>query len=220
METEDHSTNQTMQTFTAVLIALVVVIGAIVAWRASLAEDAAGDADYAGLRAAINAEEALALNSINAYQSYETYISYWNNNLRAHLISQEIEKDPQNPDNETLAVEMKTAYDLADSARSMFEARFLNRDGTYNLQRQLGEMWADSSREKDLNYEEQFAEAEKMRSKTVRLLSAVMVLSIAPVFYSLVETVAGRTKYVMLALGSVFAIAGTIVAALVEFGKW
>ena len=42
-----------MDDLVAILIAVVVVIGAVVAWRASMIDDGAGDADYAGLRSAI-----------------------------------------------------------------------------------------------------------------------------------------------------------------------
>lgn len=53
-----------METFTAILIAVVVVLAAIVAWRASLIDDSAGDNDYAGLKAAVNASQTAALSPL------------------------------------------------------------------------------------------------------------------------------------------------------------
>jgi hypothetical protein len=47
-----------------------------------------------------------------------------------------------------------------------------------------------------------------------------MILTVAPVFYSLVESFAGRARYVMVVIGSLFALAGTIMAILIELGKF
>ena len=46
-----------------------------------------------------------------------------------------------------------------------------------------------------------------------------MILSIAPVFYALVESFEGRGRYVMLVLGSIFAVAGTVMALMAELVK-
>ena len=54
---QEQEKESPLETIVAVLIALVTVIGAVVVWRASVIEDASGDADFAGLRASINAEE-------------------------------------------------------------------------------------------------------------------------------------------------------------------
>ena len=52
--------SQRLETVVAILIAVVTVIGAVVAWRSSVADDGAGDADFAGLRASVRSEETRA----------------------------------------------------------------------------------------------------------------------------------------------------------------
>ncbi|MEI8132508.1 MAG: hypothetical protein WCG34_08745 [Leptolinea sp.] len=216
METEEKGSR--FETVIAILIAIVAVLGAVVAWRSSVMDDGAGDADYAGLRAAVNAEETRAINYVNAYESYGNYVSYWRNNRQAKLLSEEIlAADKENSD--SLIGQMKISNDLADANRNMFETRFLNRDGSYNVQRQMGEMWADAAKEKDLEYESQFTDAEKLRLKTNQFLLAMMILGLSLVFYSLVESMSGRWKYFLVGLGSVFAIAGIVFAVMIELGK-
>src|SRR6185503_4952919 len=78
-------------------------------------------------------------------------------------------------------------HDLSLSSERLFPNKFLDRDGSYNLKRQLGEMWADAAKENDLNPDPQFVEAEQLRDKANWLLAAVAILAIALVFYTLVE---------------------------------
>ena len=218
MEAIIEEKSNRLETIVAILIAIVAMLGAVVAWRSSVVDDGAGDADYAGLRAAVNAEETRALNFVNAYESYGNYVTYWRNNRQAALLGEEI-KGASEAEADILTAQMKTSNDLADANRTMFENRFLNRDGSYNVQRQMGEMWANAAKEKDLEYESQFAEADSLRLKTNQFLIAMMILGVALVFYSLVESMSDRWKYLMIGLGSVSAIAGIVLAVMIQLGK-
>jgi hypothetical protein len=216
---EKESENSILETTTAILIAVIVVIGALASWRASVIDDAAGDADYAGLRAAVFSVRAQALNNLNAYESYGNYINYERNSKLAGLLEEDLKAAPE--DQQALLTEqMKVANDLADADRSLFETKYLNRDGSYSVQRQLSVMQADAARENDLDYLSQFNDADKGRARTRNMLLSVMVLSIATVFYAMVESVEGRTKFIMVGLGSLVAIAGIVMGAMVWFGLW
>jgi hypothetical protein len=216
---ENESGNRFLETATAILIAVVVAIGALVSWRASVIDDAAGDADYAGLRATVYSVRADALNSVNAYESYGNYTAYLRNNRLSELLSEDLETIPED-EQDAYYQQMKISTDLADANRDMFENQYLNRDGSYSVQRQMGVMWADAAKENDMNYQNQFDEADKERARTRKMLISVMVLTIATVFYALVESVEGRNKIIMVVAGSVIAVAGIVMAALVQFGVW
>src|SRR5689334_3777454 len=82
------------ETIVAILIALVTVAGAIVAWRASVAADGAGDADFAGLQASLNAEETRALNYVDAYEHYGAYTAYRRYLNLGNAIATDIETNP------------------------------------------------------------------------------------------------------------------------------
>jgi hypothetical protein len=206
------------ETVTAILIAVVVVIGALMAWRASVIDDAAGDADYDGLRAAVFAEKTRALNFVNSYESYGNYVTYWRNNRLSQLIGEDLSKASAE-ETPVLSAQISTANDLADASRPLFESRYLNRDGSYSVQRQIGEMWADASKKRDMNYMNQFNDADQLRSKTLKMLLALMILSIAPILYSLVESLPDRYKKGAVILGSVIAVAGIVLALLVSMNR-
>ncbi len=96
--------------------------------------------------------------------------------------------------------------------------KYLNRDGTYSVQRQLAVMGADAARANDLNYESQFAEADKGRAKTRTMLFSVTILFIATVFFALVESMDGLNKYILIGIGSLISLAGVVMAAITWFG--
>jgi hypothetical protein len=112
------------------------------------------------------------------------------------------------------------AHDLALANQSLFPNTYLNRDGSYSTQRQLGEMWADAAKEKDLKPDPQFAEADQFRVKTNRLLQSLTIIALALVFYTGIELVKARAQVVLLTLGSLTMVAGTVMAVLIEIGKW
>jgi len=214
----DSKQESSLDTIVAILIAVVVAIGALIAWRASLIDDSSGDYDYAGLQANVNAMQARALNYVNTYESYGNYVNYWRNSKLGQLIGQELESASEDQV-QGLTEQMKVADDLADANSTMFQVRYLNRDGTYSTQRQLGEMWADAMKKSNIDYTTQYDQADQDRARSRRMLLALMIVSIAPVFYSITESVEGGKKYLMIALGSIAAVAGTVLAVLVELGK-
>jgi hypothetical protein len=218
MTTESETSNNRMETLVALLIAVVTVIGAVVAWRASVADDGAGDADFAGLRASLNAEETRALNAVNAYEHYGAYTTYWRHNALGDALAGEVEAADETAV-EALDRQRAEAYDLADANQDLFPNRFLNRDGTYSVAREAGEAWADAAREKDLYPDPQYAEADKLRTKSNRLLGTITLLGLALVAFTLVETVEGRTRLIFVGLGLVLALAGTVLAVLLELAK-
>lgn len=197
----------------ALLIAFVSVAGAVVAWRASLASGSSSDADLAGLRASINLTETRAIGAVNAYSSYGTYVRYYQNRQLVSAIQSNFN---EGEDDARLIAESQDALVLAQSA---FPNQYLNRDGTYNIQRQLGEALADAARKKDINPDPHYVEADVFRSQADKLLIALTALVISLVFYTLIEVVSDRLRYVLVTAGSVLAIASLVGAFLIETGR-
>ncbi len=217
---ENEADNDILGTATAILIAVVVAIIALVSWRASVIDDGAGDADYAGLRSTVYSVRAQAINSVNAYESYGNYVNYLRNKRLGELIETRLETADE-ADQALLTEQMKVANDLADANNDMFPNQYLNRDGSYSVQRQMGVMWADAAKENDLDFASQFKEADRGRASTRTMLVSVMVLSIATVLYAMVESFESRkSRMVFVALGSLVAVAGIVIAALVWIGVW
>lgn len=219
METtsEPQDASEALQTFVAILIAVVTAIGAIVAWRASVAADGAGDADLAGLRSTLNVSEVQALNAVNAYENLSAFTAY----TRYNALGDEYFEALEAADEDmiyTLDTGRANAYDIATAMSINFRSEFINPDSTYDIERQLDEMWADAEKNRDLNPSAHFSEADTLRQQTNSLLMTIMVLGVALVFLTLFEFVDGRLQYVMIGIGFILALAGTIAAVMIETG--
>jgi hypothetical protein len=219
METSSaDESNDRLDTIVAVLIAVVTVLGALVAWRAAVADDQAGGADTAGLNAAINAEQTRALNHVVAYANYGSYTTYVQNIELGNLLAADLENTPEE---EALNLERQAAEaaDLAETSLGFFNARYLDRNGRYNIQRQLGEAWAEAAREKDLNPDPHFAAADQQRLKSSRLVAILSLLGVSLVFYTLVETVGARFKLSLLVGGTLLMIIAVVATFMVEWPR-
>ena len=64
------------QTFNAILLALVTLLGAFVVWRSAVAADAAGDENVAGILATLNVEQTRAINTVLLFENYRAYTGY------------------------------------------------------------------------------------------------------------------------------------------------
>jgi hypothetical protein len=215
--TEDTDKDNRFETMIAILIALVTVTGAIVAWRASVAADGAGDADFAGLQASTRVEETRALNFVNAYEQYRAFVQYKQNLEFTKILAAEIKQQGENPD-ESLVAQLSETLDLASAQQELFSTRFVSRDGSsYDLQRQLGQMWAEAAKANDLNPDPQYSEADFLRNKTNLLLLSLTVLALSLVFFTLTEAFDGTLKVVMFIVGLLIAFGGVVSAVYVEF---
>lgn len=221
MAAETDEKENRLETVVAILIAVVTVIGAVVAWRASVAADGAGDADFAGLQATLNAEETRALNFVNAYEHYGAYVNYSRYLQLGNAVADDLSNGVAQSEEEAFWLDRQRAesFDLANANQELFPNRFLSRDGGYGVQRELGEAWADATREKDLDPDPYYAEADKLRDKTNLLLSTLTLLGIGLVFFTLVEAAGERLRYPLVGLGVLFSIGGTVAALVIEFTR-
>ncbi len=218
---ESGKENNHLSTLVALLIAVVSVSGAVVTWRASVSADGAGDADVAGIRATINLTETNALAAVKGYSDYASFIDYYKYHETSTQIEEQISAASTDGTEETdlLNQELADTYDLTTAARMAFPNEYLNRDGTYGLKRQTGEFVANAAREKDINPQPSFDEADALRNHTNSLLIALSVLVVALVFYTLIEaTDSKKLKYLLLCAGTGIFLAGALGAFLLEAG--
>ena len=192
--------------WTGLMIALLTVVAAVVAWRASVADDAAGDEDYAGLQATVNAEETRALTYVEAMEHSGAFLSFHRNKL----LSDRLEKAGK----EAASHE---AADLAAANLGQFPPRFMNRDGTYSVARDLGSMWQDEAKLKDMDDESHFQASEIFRAKSLKLSLAVVVLTLSLVVLTLVEAFPeGVAQVLCLVAGILVGVAGTVWSVMLE----
>lgn len=207
IETQDH-----FAVLLAILIALATVMGAFVAWRAFVAGNASGDADFIGISAVLAAEETRAINALNAYESYGAYVSY--RQYRDLAVRLQAERDALSEDDMLTAARLQAQIDLALTASAIFQQRFSRRfvlrDGSYNLEGQLNTLYADQARQRNLNAAPSFAEADKQRTKSSWLQGAAIPLAVSLIFFTLAEALPKRFRLTMLIIGALLLVGGTV----------
>ena len=89
-------------------------------------------------------------------------------------------------------------------------------DDDYDLDRQLGELWADASDEKDLDPIPHFAESDDGTVRILHLLASGAALSVGLVCFALVESLGTHARYarLLMIMGSLLAGAGLIFAGI------
>lgn len=213
---EGDSQRNRFQTINAILLALVSLLGAFLVWRSSVAADASGDASLAAVYAVLNAEETRTLNEIKMYEDYREYTGYVAEMARAEALAVALETAAAE---EVEALGLERIAALAAAQMYEFPREYLAADGSYDMQRQLGEAWAESASEKDLDEEPHLEEAAAMSRRSSLLISIATLLAVGLVAHTLAETLENRrTKQMLLVIGlsiSVVCIAGLVA---VEWG--
>lgn len=198
------------EAFVSVLIAIVTVLGAVTAGMAARASSDAGDNDFEGMSAAINAQKAEIVNQVYAYEHYRAYTSYVRYLELGNLLY-----DPA-ADRQTAAlngVKQREAWGVASGLlSSFFEGRYINPDGRYDLIRELDEAWADDAQSNDLNSLPHFNEADHMRRRAAFLTANMITFAVAFWFLTLAQVSSSKSKvrYFWVFLGCVLGLGGIL----------
>ena len=197
------------QTIMAIMIAIVTLVGAVIAWRAAVAHINAGDADFAGLSAALNAEETLTLTNNTFHRHYRAYTSFSGNDV----FSNNLDGVPR------VQTLRNNAQSIAATDRLFFPNRYLNRDGSYAGDRQVGEAWAEASQIRDLDPAPHFGEADQARLKTNWLVGIFIGLALSLLFFTIAEGLhQGRSqlRFIMAFAGSAFLTLTIMAGVIIE----
>lgn len=192
--------------FASIMIAVVTIMGAAAACLAATAASNAADADFSGLNAAINAQKAEIINEVNAYEHYRAYTVY----LR-YLELGNLMYDPNSDEQTSIAngVIQREAWGLASGiSGTFFKPRYINPDGTYDIHRELDEAWAEDTQGADLNPAPYFEESDRMHDRSSFLIADTIVLAISFWFLTLGQAAESKIKYLWIALGILFCVAG------------
>lgn len=206
------------KSFLSVLIACVTVFGASAACLATFALSGAGDADFEGMSAAINAQREGVVNQVNAYEHYRAYTAYMRYLELGNLLREEASQaDPERA--QELDKQREEIWGLAGEMRfSFFPPRYVDpRDGNYNLQRELDEAWADDVQSSDVNPLPHFDQADALRTRSSYLVADMIVFAVSFWFFTLAQAVENRWKYLAAALGILAGLGGILGILIAEF---
>jgi hypothetical protein len=210
-EEEDDEPDR-YQVTVAFLIAVVTLVAAILAWRAAFSAGNATGADFAGLYATLNAQQTESLNKAEVLRHSRAYMNY-----RRYNQEQAFLEEAGAEGNQELRRERHSAINLATTNQFFFPQRYLERDGSYNAQRQEAEIWAQAAQNLDLDPEPHIAEATAARQETKWLVAIFIPLSISLLFYTIAEALepSQRKLRMVIAIAGTLFLIGTIGATIV-----
>ncbi len=230
--TPAHSAGRSdlFKTLLSLLMAVVVVSGAVITWRSTLDGEEALREDSVGLTADVKSQGAQVQSNADVYQNYQAYTIYVRNQETGRLIDKQIADLKAGPnandaDTKTQIADLQTArtdaYNAATASRSYFNPRYLSADGTYDIKREYAASVADKAKAVDLQPDKHFEEADKLRGKSNDLLLALLVLGGALLCYTLPGALsaatAARIRYPVVGLGLVLTLIAVGDALRVEF---
>lgn len=198
--------NERFKTVVAVLIALVSLAGAVLAWRIAVLDGDAADTDVGGIVSHINWQQARVASESDAYRDSRIYLR-----VRIHdLLSQDLvatsEELPQDsPDSDRAWDDGWTETYVAEEYLDQVAIRsdYIRPDGSYDGQAAQDIDMAERALLSDFDPTgRHFAEADQLRVKTFWLTGLALFLSLSLVFYALAEVIAHPVKYLCVLIGS------------------
>ncbi|NTU64805.1 MAG: hypothetical protein HGB05_15755 [Chloroflexi bacterium] len=199
--------------FLAIGIAVATVVGAILAARAAVYNDAANDADQAGLSSAIDL--ALTQSAVEAQraQNLSAFLQFARHRRLAELISDQMEQIDSNSEAwAQLDRESSAEWNKAVNSRYFFDATFYDKfSNTFDQQTFVDSQLAEAASLKDLNPDPEFSQADDDRTTAAQLVSLIAVLAVALLCFAIANVLENRLRYFLAGLG-VLIIVGSIVA--------
>jgi hypothetical protein len=204
---ESESQSSRYSTFVSILIAIVSLAGAVLAWRVAVASSHAGNADTAGLLAAVDREDATTQATIGAVGHQMAYAAFIRNNSLAQAFY------ALGKDFTTTARGFEAA---ANRALEFVPGQYLDRNDKFDAQRDIGEDIANASVNKDIHPADHFKEADQARRKAQFLLLDLSGYGVALVALTLADAIHNRLRYLFLLGGLGLFTMGSTAAIVIE----
>ncbi len=204
---QPESTSSHYSTSIAVLIVLVSVVGAIVAWRVAVALSDAGSADTRGLLAAVDKEDAATQGMITVLGHQTAYEAFVRNNSLYNAFYQL---------GSNYSAQASAFESAATRALDFLPRQYLDRDDKLDVQRDLGESIAEISLNKDVNSKPSFDSADRARQKAQWLLLVLTWLGGALLLLTLSDAILNPLRYLFLLGGLGSLMLGTAAVVLIE----
>lgn len=208
------------KTLVAILIAVVSIAGALLAWRAAQAGSGAADADVRGTVSVIHRNQALVATEADMYRNLVAYLQVRiHDALSRGLIADSERRAADDPERIPLWDEGWTEIFVAEAYLEEVDVRpeYIRPDGSYDGRAAQDIDMAHRALSTDFDPQgRHFARADLLRAKMGWLVGMTLVLSLALFCYTLATVIQRRLKYLFFALGSVIFALATVGAIVVE----
>lgn len=194
------------------LIVGISLFSALLAWWTRDIDPAAFN--RTGLRAVFNIEMVQTMNTAALYKDYRAYTNFTlAEELRKQTDANIAEMHPR--DRVGLAQQQVELARIVPVRQRFFPQRYLNRDGSYAIERELGESWAQAEQTMDLNAGRHFANALVERARVHRIALMVFGLTVALFFYTIANAL--HPQRIKLRYGAAFLGLATMLISIGSF---
>lgn len=208
------------KTLVAILIAVVSIVGAVLAWRAAAAGSSASDADVRGTVSIIQRNQALVASEADMYRNLSAYLQVRiHDALSLNLVADSERRAADDPKGSQYWSDAWTEIFVAEAYLEQVDIRpeYIRADGSYDGQAAQDIDMAERSLSTDFDPQGQhFGRADRLRTRVLWLVGLTLVLAGALLCYTLATVIQRGLKYVFFALGSVLSILVVVGAVLVE----
>jgi hypothetical protein len=194
-------------TFVSILIAVVSVMGAILAWRVAIASSNASSADTRGLLAEVDRADVNLQASIQVFGHKAAYVSFVTNKSLGEAFQ------ALGDENQPLSLAFNSA---AASTLDFLPRIYIDRDENFDFVRDQGETEAEFSLNRDTNPQPQYDAADRSRAKALWLLVDLIWFSGALVALTLADAIRNPLRYFFLLGGLGILFTGSLAAILIE----
>lgn len=204
---EEEGGTSRFSTFVSILIALVSVVGAILAWRVAVASSDASSADTQGLLAEVDQADVALQTSITVLGHKAVYLSFVvNRTLSAKLAA-------LGPDYRAYS----RAFDWAASYGLYYvPANYLDRNENLDFERDAGETASNFALRRDTNPSPHYSAADRARDKARWLLGDLIWFGGALLALTLADAIRHPLRYFFLFAGIGILLTGSLAEVLIE----
>jgi hypothetical protein len=211
-----------LNTVIAFTISFLTLFSGLLGWQmGNVSGNASGEYALAQ-RAELNAQKVISTNTLNAYENHRAFLEYKNYFDQYKLVSIQLNKAQNvNPVDQALVTQLTSQRDklqlLYLSSLKLFPNRFINRDGTYDLQEQIGQMIASDKRKFDIDPAPHMAKGASYENQVRRMQIALIILAVSLFCFAIVSTVNNLKRsflFIIIALGYLTAITGMVMGTM------
>ena len=205
-------------TIIAFTIAVLTLFSGLLGWQMGNIRGNAEDEYSSAEQAELNRQKVISSNTLATYESHRAFLAYKNYFDQYKLIAQQLEEaKTAGAVDENLVTQLTSQRDemqlLYLSSLKLFPNQFIGRDGTYNLQEQLGQMIASDARKYDLDPKPHKEQAQRYDVQAQNMQIALIMLAVSLFILAVTSTIQDLKPRVMLSmvvLGYLSALLGVV----------
>lgn len=222
---EEIESGRGFRNLVAVLIALATLVGAIVAWRTSVATDDSAGARTRGTTVLINLTQNETEVTATLYQNLSAFTAYAWHLTMTHLLAADARQVQAAELRSNLESDRLRHANLALAALDLVNLDYLRRTDepgapqVFDRDRFYATNIAEAASQTDLDYQAHFDTSDREATVAQQLTAVAVLLSVAIFFYTGATLATSWLKYLWAGIGVIAFLLGSLAAGLIEIGS-